>query len=66
MKIEFLDNTIGVELGENVQPNRYSKMPIYVTCEKITVRHYDGMLDQSQKKSETEISKAVLSELLKM
>ena len=68
LAIEFLDNKIGVELGYNGQCNRSSKLPIYVSCEKITVKHHDGMWYPSKKKVkiETEISKAELSEPFKM
>ena len=65
--IDCLENKIGVELGENVRPKITSKIPIYVPCEKITVKYHDRMWDPSQKrKSETKISKAALSEPFKM
>ena len=41
--IECLDNTIGVELFYNVQPKRDPKIPIYIPCEKITVKHHGGV-----------------------
>ena len=43
LAIECLDNTIVIELGENGIPKRTSKIPIYVPCEKITVKHHVGM-----------------------
>ena len=68
MKIECLENTNGVELVDNVSPKRACKIPVYVPCEKITVKHYGGMWETSKKKrkSETKIPKAALSELFKM
>ena len=60
-------NKIVVKLGQNGKHKRTSKLPIYVPCEKITVKHYGGMWDTSKKiKSEIEISKAALSELFEM
>ena len=50
LAIECLENTIGVELGENGRPKRTSKIPIYVPCERITVKHHGGMRDPSKKK----------------
>ena len=41
--IYCLDNTIGFELWDNVQPNRTYKIPIYFPCERITVKHHGGM-----------------------
>ena len=66
--IECLENTIGFKLGDNGQPKRTYKLPIYVPCEKITVKHHGRMWDPSKKKEkcETEISKAALSELFEM
>ena len=37
LEIECLENTIGVELGENGRSKRTYKIPIYVTGKKITV-----------------------------
>ena len=53
---------------ENGRPKIASKLPIYVPCEKIKVKHYGGMWDPSKKggKGEIEISKVVLSELFEM
>ena len=50
LEIDFLKNTIGVELGENVIPKTTSKLPRYVPCEKITVKHHGGMWYPSFKK----------------
>ena len=68
LTIECLENTIGVELGDNGWPKRACKIPVYVPWEKTTVKHCGRMLGQSKKKgkSETKVSKAALSELLKM
>ena len=46
----------------------FLKIPVYVPCEKITLKWYGGIWDLRQKKekSETKISKAALSELFKM
>ena len=66
LSIEYIENTIGVNVFENGQPKRNSKISIYVPCEKITVKHYGRMWDPSKKrKSETKISKAVMSELFR-
>ena len=46
---ECLENKIGVELEENEEPNRTSKIPIYVSCEKIIVKYHGGMWDPSKK-----------------
>ena len=43
LAIDFLGNTIGVELVDNCQPNRTYKIPLYVPCEKITVKLHGGM-----------------------
>ena len=43
MSIECLDNTIGVELGDNEITKIACIIPIYVPCEKFTVNHYGGM-----------------------
>ena len=43
LEIKCLENTIGVELGENGRPNRTYKLPTYVPCEKITVKNHGGM-----------------------
>ena len=68
MAIECLENSIEVGLGDNGKPKRTSEIPIYVPCEKITVKHHGGMWDPSKKKgkSETKISEAALSEIFKM
>ena len=68
LAIECLENTIGVEFGDNVKPKRDCKIPVYVPSDKIAVKHYGGMWDPSKKKerSERKISKPALSELLKM
>ena len=47
--IQCLENTIWFELGDNGRPKRYSKIPIYVPCEKITVKHHGGMWYTSNK-----------------
>ena len=49
LAIYCLENTIGVELGENGRPKRNAKIPIYVRCEKITVKHHGGICDQNKK-----------------
>ena len=49
LAIECLENKIEFELGENGRPNRIPKLPIYVPCEKITVKHHGGMWHQSKK-----------------
>ena len=41
--IEFLENTIGVGLGKNGLPKKAPKIPVYVPCEKITVKHHGKM-----------------------
>ena len=43
LEIDFLKNTIGVELGENVIPKKPSKLPSCVPCENMTVKHHGGM-----------------------
>ena len=40
LSIECLENKIGVELLENRRPNRTCKIPIYVPCGKIIVKHH--------------------------
>ena len=50
LAIECLENTIGFELGDNGQPQKTSKIPIYVPCEKITVKHHGRMWDPSKKR----------------
>ena len=54
LKTECLYNTIGVELGENVRPKRTSKLPIYVPCEKITVKTHAGIWYPSKKEEKSE------------
>ena len=49
LEIECLENTIEVELRDNGWPKRTCKMPIYVPCEKITVKHHGGMWDPIKK-----------------
>ena len=68
LAIYCLENTIGVELGDNELTKGAYKLTIYVPCEKITVKQNGGMWYPSKKKekSETEISKAALSEILEM
>ena len=55
-------------MWDNGRPKRTSKISIYVPCEQIIAKHHGGMWDPSKKKekSETEISKAALSEIFKM
>ena len=43
LAIKCLENTTGVELGEIGPPMRTSKIPIYAPCDKIAVKHHDGM-----------------------
>ena len=50
MAIECLKNIIGLELGYNGRPKRACKIPVYVTCEQVTVKHYGRMWDTSRKK----------------
>ena len=50
LAIECLDNTIGFELRDNGRPKIIYKLPIYVPCEKIIVKHYGGMWDPNKKK----------------
>ena len=66
--IECLENTIGVEFGENGRPNKTSKIRIYIPCDKIKVKHHGRMWGPSKIniKSDTKISKGVLYELFKM
>ena len=45
LAIECLNNTIGAELGDNGRPNQTSKIPMYVPCEKITIKQHGGMWD---------------------
>ena len=40
---------MGVELVENGQPKRTSKITIYVCCEQITVKHHGRMWDPREK-----------------
>ena len=49
LAIYFLENTIGVELGDNGIPKKYSKIPV-CPCQQIIVKHYGGMWDPSKKK----------------
>ena len=51
--IEFLDNKIGVYLGENRKPKRISKLLIYAHCDKCF--YHGKMCDTSKKKTETKI-----------
>ena len=50
--IDFLENKILVELGDNGQPSRTSKIPMYVPCEQIKVKHHGEMWDPSKKEGE--------------
>ena len=43
LAIKCLENTFGVELCDDGQPNITSKLPIYVPCEKIIVKHHGGI-----------------------
>ena len=52
LAIECLENTIGVELRDNGRPVRTSKIPIYVPCEQIVVKHHGRMWDPSRKSKE--------------
>ena len=52
--IECLENKIGVESGQNGLPNRIYKLPMYVNCEKITVKHHGGMCDPKKNKGKVE------------
>ena len=54
LAIECFDNTIGVELGENGIPKGTSKIPIYCSCEKITVKYHGGMSDSINKREKSE------------
>ena len=49
LAIYCLDNTIGVEFGDNEQPKKASKMTIYVPCEKTRVKYHGGMWYPSKK-----------------
>ena len=50
--IECPDNTIGVELGDNVIPKIACKITIYFPCDKFTVKHYGGVWDPIKNKIE--------------
>ena len=50
LDIECLENTVGVELGNNGQPKIACKIPVYVPCEQFGVKHYCGILDLSKKR----------------
>ena len=52
LAIECLKKKIGYELGQNRLPKRTSKIPIYVLCEKISVKHHGGMWEPSKTKWE--------------
>ena len=43
--IECLENTIEVKLGDRGIPKINCKIPIYIPCDKFTVKHYVGMWD---------------------
>ena len=43
LEIWCLENTAGIELGENGRPKKISRLPIYVPCEKFTVKHHGEM-----------------------
>ena len=55
LSIECLENKIGLELGDNGKTKISCKIPIYVYCENVTVKHYGRMWNPSKKmgKSET-------------
>ena len=55
-------------MGENGKPKRTSKLPIFVPCEKVTVKHHGGIWNPIKKngKIETEISTAAFLELFEM
>ena len=50
LAIKCLDNTIGVELMDIILPKRTSKIPIYVPCEKIKLKHHGRMWDLRKEK----------------
>ena len=50
LAIEWIENTIAVEFGENGQSNGTYRIPIYVPCEKITLKQHDGMWNPSKKR----------------
>ena len=50
LAIEWFDNTIGFELGDNGRPNGYCKIPVYVPRDKITAKHYVQMWDPIKKR----------------
>ena len=43
MAIYCLENIIRVELGDGVGPKRTCKIPIFVPCEKITLKLHGRM-----------------------
>ena len=45
LSIEWLENTIGVEYGDNGIPKIDCEIPIYIPCEKFTVNLYGGRWD---------------------
>ena len=49
LEIEFLENTIGVELEDNGRPKRTFKLHIHAPCEKIIVKHHCGVWGLSKK-----------------
>ena len=49
LEIYLIENKIGVELGKIGRPKRTYKLPIYVPCEKITVKHHGRMWDPNKK-----------------
>ena len=49
LAMECLEKKIGFKLGDIEWPKRGSKIPIYVSCEKITVRHHGRMWHPKQK-----------------
>ena len=53
-KIEYLEDTIGFELGYNRRHNSTSRIPIYIPCENIIVKQHGGMWGPSKKKEKSE------------
>ena len=65
--IECLENTTGAELGDNGLPKRFYQIPVYTPCDKQQDKNMARFGIQAKRgKSETERSKAALSEIFKI
>ena len=49
LEIEFHENKISIESGDNGRTPKNFKIPIYVPCDKTAVKHHGGIWDPSKK-----------------